>query len=61
MTISAHYLKPHEKLTVLMIYKVKVSITLEYDSRGNQVLVPHNQMRVIIAKYDITVILFPKL
>lgn len=50
MSISAHNLKPYEKLTVLMFDEVKVSSTLEYDNRHDQVLGPHNQMQVIMAR-----------
>jgi len=45
-----HALNNSEKLTVLMFDEIKVSSFMEYDVRHDEVVGPHNQMQLIMAR-----------
>lgn len=50
MNLNAQSMKSYEKLTVLKFDEVKVSNTIEYDVLHDQVIGPHNQMQVVMAR-----------
>lgn len=50
MKLNGEVLNNSEKLTVLMFDEVKVSSVKEYDVLHDEVVGPHNQMQVIMAR-----------
>lgn len=50
MKLSGDSMQNYEKLTVLMFDEVKVSSTMEYDVLRDEVVGPHSQMQVIMAR-----------
>jgi len=50
MQLNANDLADYEKLTVLMFDEVKVCSTMEYDTLHDEVIGPHNQMQVVMAR-----------
>lgn len=50
MQLNGNDMEAYEKLTVLMFDEVKVSSTIEYDTLHDEVLRPHSQMQVVMAR-----------
>jgi len=50
MKLNGEVLNNSEKLTVLIFDEVKVSSVMEYDVLHDEVIGPHNQMQVIMAR-----------
>lgn len=50
MELNGNSLEDYQKLTVLMFDEVKVCSTLEYDTLQDEVIGPHNQMQVVMAR-----------
>lgn len=50
MKLNGEGMQSYEKLTVLMFDEVKVASTLEYDVVRDEVIGPHSQMHVIMAR-----------
>jgi len=50
MQLYGSELTDYEKLTMLMFDEVKVSSTTEYDSLHDEVLGPHSQIQVMMAR-----------
>lgn len=50
MKLNGESMQSYEKLTVLMFDEVKVASTLEYDVAHDEIVGPHSQMQVIMAR-----------
>lgn len=50
MKLNGDGLQDYEKLTVLMFDEVKISTTMEYDVLRDEVVGPHSQMQVVMAR-----------
>jgi len=50
MELNGNSLEDYQKLTVLMFDEVKVCSTLEYDTLQDEVIGPHNQMQIVMAR-----------
>ena len=50
MKLNGEGMQSYEKLTVLMFDEFKVASTLEYDVVRDEVIGPHSQMHVIMAR-----------
>ncbi|CAI6358180.1 unnamed protein product [Macrosiphum euphorbiae] len=50
MKLNGDTLQDYEKLTVLMFDEVKISSTMEYDVLHDEVVGPHSQMQVVMAR-----------
>lgn len=50
MNLNGENLEEYEKLTVLMFDEVKISSTMEYDRLHDEVVGPHSQMQVVMAR-----------
>jgi len=50
MELNGNNLEDYQKLTVLMFDEVKVCSTLEYDTLQDEVVGPHDQMQVVMAR-----------
>jgi len=50
MKLNGDGLQDYQKLTVLMFDEVKISTTMEYDVLRDEVVGPHSQMQVVMAR-----------
>lgn len=50
MQLNGNTLQDYEKLTILMFDEVKISSTMEYDVLRDEVVGPHTQMQVVMAR-----------
>lgn len=50
MQLNSNTLQDYEKLTILMFDEVKISSTMEYDVLRDEVVGPHSQMQVVMAR-----------
>lgn len=50
MKLNGDILQDYEKFTVLMFDELKISSTLEYDVLHDEVMGPHSQMQVVMAR-----------
>jgi len=50
MKLTGDGLQDYQKLTILMFDEVKISITMEYDVLRDEVVGPHSQMQVVMAR-----------
>lgn len=50
MKLNGDNMQNYEKMTVLMFDEVKVSSTMEYDVLKDEVISPHNQLQVVMAR-----------
>jgi len=50
MKINGNTLQNYEKLTVLMFDEMKIATTMEYDQLKDEVVGPHSQMQVVMAR-----------
>lgn len=50
MKLNGDGLQEYQKLTVLMFDEVKISTTMEYDVLRDEVVGPHSQMQVVMAR-----------
>jgi hypothetical protein len=50
MEIAGRKQKPHERVVVLQFDEVKIKTTHEYDVQADEILGPHSQMQVVLAR-----------
>jgi len=50
MQLNGNTLQDYEKLTILMFDEEKISSTMEYDVLRDEVVGPHSQMQVVMAR-----------